>query len=197
MKTEEFDQLVEIMDFLAVGLENAELSPVKYKFYFAALSDLSIEDIKTAANHIARTATFFPKPVDFRNALSGNSDDMATVAWLKALGAQNRYLSVCFDDPVIHSVVEAMGGWVKFCSMEGYNDESWQMKDFIKIYKSLMGGHEHPVKLMGLTEIRNAEHGDYDYIPEVKLIGDQDKARLLLESKSKDHTNEVMAKLNI
>lgn len=197
MKKEEFDELVEILDFLAAGLDNAEMTPVKYKFYFAALSDLGIDEIKEAANVIARTATFFPKPVDFRNALSGNNEDRATQAWLKALNAQNRYASVCFDDPVIHSTIEAMGGWVKFCSMEGYTDESWQMKDFIKIYKSVIGRPKHPVKLIGLTEIENADRGYYDFIPEIKLIGDQEKARLLLENEGKDHTKEVVAKLNI
>jgi hypothetical protein len=197
MTKEEFKDLVEILDFLASGLDNAEMTPVKYKFYFAALSDLSIDEIKTAANVIARNATFFPKPVDFRNALEGNIEDRATQAWLKALNAQNKYDSVCFDDPVIHSTIEAMGGWIRFCSMEGYTDEKWQMTDFIKIYKSVASRPEHPAKLQGVLEIENSDRGYIDYIPDVKLIGDQEKARLLLEGHQEDKSGEVIKKLNL
>ena len=70
MIKEDMKEFIEILDFMAEGL-NTNMSAVKYKFYFAALSDLNLDDIKKAANHIARTATFFPKPVDFRNTIAG------------------------------------------------------------------------------------------------------------------------------
>lgn len=175
----EFDKIM----VMIAEMFDKDLSKGLLDLYYHALKDLRLEDIKQATNTLLQTMTFFPKPVDFRNALGGNIEDRATQAWLKALKAQNRYNSVCFDDPVIHSTIEAMGGWVKFCSMEGYTDEKWQMTDFIKIYKGMANRPDHPVKLQGLLEVQNSERGYIDYIPDVKLIGNKEKARLLLESK--------------
>ena len=82
--------------------------------YFGALQDLTIEQINNAGNQLARTATFFPKPVEFRNAINGNQDEAAIAAWKKVLKAKSKagqYQSVKFDDPVIHSVIKLMGGW--------------------------------------------------------------------------------------
>lgn len=161
-------ELSEILDFLAEGL-GTEMSPVKHKFYFSALSDLSIEDIRKAANHIARTATFFPKPVDFRKATTGDIEDKATLAWIVAQKNKNSYLSISFEDKAIHGTIEAMGGWIKFCKMEDYKEESWQMKDFIKMYK-VVAGRECSDYLIGQTEITNGENKYIDLIDPPKQV---------------------------
>lgn len=171
MTKDDIKPLAEILNLLAAGLDT-EMTTVKHKFYHSALSDLSIEDIKKAANHIARTATFFPKPVDFRNAISGNMEDNAINSWTKALKAKNQYESVRFDDLVIHSTIEAMGGWIKFCTMEEYDSEKWQMTDFIKIYKAVASRGEHPDYLSGRLELENTANNYLEFVPEVKLIGD-------------------------
>ena len=180
MTKKDMKPLAEILDFLAEGL-GTEMTAVKHRFYYAALSDLTIEDIKLAANRIARTATFFPKPAEFREHIIGDKDTMAIEAWVKAHKSINMYQSVQFDDPVIHSTIEAMGGWVKFCQSEGYSDETWKRKDFEKIYKSLVGvARESPLYLTGLTELENNARGLNEFIKPPKFIGDESK-RIAIE----------------
>ena len=166
-------EFANILDFLAEGL-GVDMTANKYKFYFAALSDLTIDEIKKAANHIARTATFFPKPVDFRNAVSGNIDGKVVEAWEKVQKAKSRagqYQSVQFDDPVIHSTLKLMGGWGAVCRLEGHDDEKWQRIDFEKTYKAIAGQKkDHPNYLPGAAEVQNGAMG-HDHKQEVMQIG--------------------------
>lgn len=175
MTKDDMKEFTGVLDFMAEGL-GVDMTEVKYRFYFAALSDLSIEEIKRAANHIARTATFFPKPVDFRNAINGNQDEAAISAWEKVLKAKSKdgqYQSVKFDDPVIHTVIKLMGGWGAVCRLEGHDDEKWQRIDFEKTYKAMQGcSKDHPEYLPGITEIQNEAQG-FPSKKEVYLIGDK------------------------
>lgn len=175
MKKEDMEEFTEILDFLAEGL-GTDMTAVKYKFYFAALSDLPLEDIKSAANQIARTATFFPKPVDFRNALAGDVDTKTVIAWEKVMRAKPQvgsYSSVKFDDPVIHTVISMMGGWVDLCRLEGFDTEKWQRHEFEKTYKAMIKlNAEHPEFLLGANDADNKAKGYVDRIGEPMLIGD-------------------------
>ena len=169
---------IEIMEDLAEILE-ATLTERKMILYYRALDCFSLEEIQSAANHIARNATFFPKPVEFKTHILGDIDTRATEAWLKALKNKNSYQTVIFDSPVIHGTIQAMGGWIKFCQMEGYKEEKWQMTDFLKIYKSLVGSKgEWPSQLTGQAELDNASKGLMEFIPPPKLIGDVSKIKL-------------------
>ena len=158
-------ELAKILSFIAEGL-GAEMTKGKHQFYFAALSDLDLKDIKKAANHIARTATFFPKPAEFRKFINGDIETAVIGAWEKMLKAKSRagqYQSVKFDDPVIHGVVKLMGGWASVCNMEDYKEEKWQRVDFEKIYKAIQdqkGGHPEHVK--GLAELQADPRRPFD-----------------------------------
>ena len=158
-------ELAKILSFIAEGL-GAEMTKGKHQFYFAALSDLDLEDIKKAANHIARTATFFPKPAEFRKFINGDIETAVIGAWEKVLKAKSRagqYQSVRFDDPIIHGTIKLMGGWASVCQLENYTDEKWQRQDFDKIYKAIQdqkGGH--PEYLLGLAELQADARMPYD-----------------------------------
>lgn len=148
------------------------------ELYFETLKDLSLDQIKSAISHIANTATFFPKPVDFRNATGGNTELQALTAWektRKAVRSVGRYESVEFDDPVIHSVIILMGGWEGFCGIEGYDSEKWQQHDFEKMYKAMVGDNrEHPEYLAGMSEIQNSARG-FEITRPPMLIGHKEK----------------------
>jgi len=181
MTKDDMKEFTEILDFMAEGL-GVDMTEVKYRFYFAALSDLTIEEIKRAANHIARTATFFPKPVDFRNAINGNQDEAAIIAWEKVQKGKSKagqYQSVKFDDPVIHTVIKLMGGWGAVCRLEGHDDEKWQRIDFEKTYKAMQGSNkDHPEYLPGISEIENTAKG-FLIKKEVLAIGEKIETLLL------------------
>lgn len=156
------------------------LSEGLIELYFKTLKDLSLDQIRSAINHIANTATFFPKPVDFRNATGGNRDLQALTAWektRKAVRKVGRYESVQFNDPLIHSVISLMGGWEDFCSCEGYDGEKWQQHDFEKMYKTMVGvNRDHPEYLPGMSELDNSARG-FD-IRKPVLIGGEEKKQI-------------------
>lgn len=175
MQKSDLNEFIDILEDMAIML-GADISMRRYELYFAALADLSIEQIRGAANEIARTATFFPKPKDFRESINGNQDEAAIAAWEKVLKAKSKagqYQSVKFDDPVIHSVIKLMGGWGALCRLEGHDDEKWQRIDFEKTYKAMQGSNaDHPAYLPGIEEIQNEAQG-YPQKKEVYLIGEK------------------------
>lgn len=175
MTDQEKTEFQAILTGLAEIFDN-ELSPMKISLYYGALQDLDLSQIKAAASHIANTATFFPKPVDFRNAINGNQDEVAIAAWEKVLKAKSKagqYQSVKFDDPVIHTVIKLMGGWGAVCRLEGHDDEKWQRIDFEKTYKAMQGcSKDHPLYLPGVSEIQNGAQG-FSSKKEVMAIGEK------------------------
>lgn len=125
-------------------------------FYFAVGHYGAVAVKKAIYGHIQDPSKgqFCPKPADLIARLEGTSSDRATVAWLKARQAASdigAYSSIEFDDPLIAGVIEAMGGWPKFCRIEG-KDISYAGHEFGKSYEALArvgAGIEHPKFLRG------------------------------------------------
>ena len=116
---------------------DAQLSKVKIDFYFNALKDLTIAEINTAINHIVRTSRFFPKPAEIREAVYGKPEDRAVIAVDKiqnALRGVGGYQTICFDDPIIHLIIQNYGGWVKLSDIT-QDEWKWLKKEFIKHYQ--------------------------------------------------------------
>lgn len=128
---------------------------------------------------------FMPKPADVVRLLQGSSQDGALVAWAKvdrAVRQVGTYSTVVFDDPVIHRVIQDMGGWVGL----GTKDEKeWPFvaKEFenrYRGYRTQGGVNEYPRALIGMAEAQNSQHG-FKTQPPV-LIGSPDKARIVLKN---------------
>ena len=151
-----------------------DLTESLMELYWRALSDMSLDNYKKAISSITQTATFFPKPVDFRDAIAGDIDTKAIIAWEKVMKAKSSvgsYGSVKFDDPIIHSVISMMGGWVGLCRGEGYDSEKWQRMEFEKSYKALSKTNmQHPEHLLGASDIDNKAKGYADRIKQPMLI---------------------------
>ena len=60
---------------MVAELFDKDLSENLINLYFHALKDLELSQIKTASNNLIKSATFFPKPVDFRQQTTGNSQN--------------------------------------------------------------------------------------------------------------------------
>lgn len=92
------------------------LSAPRIGAYFAALSDLTIEQFDAAATSLMRSSKFFPRPAEILDAARGNIEDQANRAWAIFLDAvaDSGYASVRFSDPAMAYAVDAVfGGWVK------------------------------------------------------------------------------------
>lgn len=201
MKDSDLREFTGIMDDLAEML-GGDMSPRKYELYFAALSDLDISDLRKAANHIANTATFFPKPKDFREAIQGDIETAVIGAWEKVLKAKSKagqYQSVRFNDPIIHGTIKLMGGWASVCQMENYSDEKWQRVDFDKIYKAIQGtGKDHPKYLPGSAEVENCALGIEYFEPALEITAQTEKKALPpIERKALPEPEKILTKEEI
>lgn len=145
MQDNDRPKFASLMKVLGETFGNTAPSKEKMEIYFRALSDMPIEKIDEAVLNLVNTRTItstFPVPAEIRNAVGARIDDLALLALDKAEGGVSRHgycTSVVFDDPVIHMVIDSMGGWPKFCAPSAHGDERewhWIQKDFVKLYQA-------------------------------------------------------------
>lgn len=123
---------------------------------------------------------FWPKPADIIRVLQGTRTDRARLAMSKMLDAMGRvgaYRSVVFDDPIIHAVIDDLGGWIGLCRAEW---DSYSEHRFCEAYRAYAGRENitFPAKLVGEYEAVNAKDGR-QIAPPV-LVGDPDMAKEVL-----------------
>lgn len=126
---------------------------------------------------------FMPKPADVVRQLQGTQTDRALMAWGKAFDAMQRvgaYADVCFDDGLIHAVIEDLGGWVKLCRMD-YEELPHTQRRFCDSYRaySRRGNVDFPSRLIGETSVTN-QRIERKSVP--VLIGNAEAARQVLLS---------------
>lgn len=153
--------------------------------YYQALSDLSDDKFKEAISSVVRSKTFhkLPLPGEILDAISSDESE-ALLALQKAEYAISRhgsYSTVRFDDPVIHMVITAMGGWSRFCSPSTYGDDQewhWKQKEFIQLYNTFLKNPRGnvPSQLSGICDTHNASNGHGDFQMPIMVIGDKNKA---------------------
>lgn len=177
MKTvADYQKFAMIMATLAEVFDDGKaVSKIKAEIYFKALESHTIEHISKAVTRLIKTRVFpsFPKPAELLQEIEGRNENRATDAWIKVINAVRRignYESVRFSDPVIHSVIQSLGGWPQLCMME-IKAETWKQREFEKLYAVISERPgKHPEYLPGTCEIDNAARG-YDLTPNIRMIG--------------------------
>ena len=165
-----------LMGALAEVFDNGkEPSAIKIEIYFKALKEYPIKDIEKAVNILITSRVFpsFPKPAEIIQDITGNDQDRAIEAWAKVdstVKSHGPYVSVKFDDDVIHSCIELMGGWVNLCN-EDIKNWHWKQKEFVQLYATLSKKNIHPEYLPGIVEKENDPRGLK--FPSPVLIGDK------------------------
>lgn len=94
---------------------NEALSTPRINAYREALKDLSIEQVEEAARRLMNSAKFFPKPVEFREALVGSVNDQSESAWrtfVKLCVEEGHYPSLYVSDGAMAYAIEHLGGWI-------------------------------------------------------------------------------------
>lgn len=165
-------------------LYGKEPTEMTLSLYYNALEDLEYEDIHRVANILARTSKFFPKPVEFREHIVPDLDTEVSLALdkvEKAFYGAGVYQTVIFDDPVIHKVIESLGGWVDYCELPE-KEVKWWKKDFEKLYKQYApriatGELTAPKQLLGQHAVNNVDKPEW--VDRPALIGDQKKIKEL------------------
>lgn len=161
---------------LASELYDRKLSKSLTELYWLALEPYSDDECIMAFQTILKTSKFFPKVADLLEVLEGPQNSEATIAWIDVLDAVKKigpWESVQFADPVIHSVLEVMGGWVAICDMASA-EVKWKQKEFEQFYSLLRQRNQHREYLPGIHEITNGHNGFVEYIkPPVRIGGDR------------------------
>ena len=155
------------------------------EIFWQALQSYPLADVKQALNRHAidpDVGQYPPKPADLIRQLEGDPESQAMQAWSKvwqAVGRVGTYQSVVFDDPLIHAVVEEMGGWLVFGQFTE-EEQPFRAQEFVKRYRAYQTVRRcppYPPKLIGRTEHTNATAGFTEAIPPPVLLGDPAQAR--------------------
>ena len=135
-----------------------EISQSLLEVYWRVLEPFSDAQASRALNHAISTCKFFPKPADIIEILTVKLEDKAILAWVQVEDAVRKignYVSVKFvDDPVIHSCLEAMGGWHRVGEWKE-QEMVWKRKEFETFYMIYDCKEKHPDYLPGWSEINN------------------------------------------
>jgi hypothetical protein len=142
MKNEDKTSFVALMQGVT-ELYSKKLSPALLDIYWITLIDFDFIDVRKAMErHIvnADNGAFMPKPADLLRYLEGNTVSKSLQAWNKAIRAvakEGPYLTIVFDDALIHCVIEDMGGWVSFCKVTE-EELPFRCREFEKRYSSFL-----------------------------------------------------------
>ena len=138
------------------------ISETMANMIIGALKDFPDSECEKAFNHVIKYGRFYKDLIpDLLAFLERKHDDKPALAWVmvdRAVRKIGPYDSVMFSDPVIHSVIESMGGWVAFQNCTEA-DWKWRRKDFESLYRVMAKQKDHPQYLPGETEVYNMCRG--------------------------------------
>ncbi len=166
MQKSDLSKFSEIMTALG-ELFDKELSRAALGLYFSALERFPIEMIERAAANIIQTQTFhkFPLPAEFIQYMAPpESMDKRVAEAIHEIEYESPYQSPCFDDPILHHVIEAMGGWVNVKAeirpMSSKEFSFWR-NNFGRIYKGFASNppDRDVPRLQGIHEVENRATG--------------------------------------
>lgn len=169
------------------ALYRTPLSSKSLGLYWDTLKSFEWAEVKIAfQKHLIDpdTGQYFPKPADVTRHLKGTSEEQALKAWSKvdaAIHDVGSYMSIVFDDPIIHVVVDDMGGWVRLCHTL-LKDLPFRAHEFKKYYAAYVNHPlpHYPKQLRGLVARENDTQGHETQPP--LLIGDQQRALAVFQN---------------
>lgn len=190
MNQSDFVKFTDIMQLVAEQYSKTP-SDGLISLYWQGLKNYDFLAVQDAiGRHLANTDTgqFMPKIADIIRMMSGSSLDAALSAWAKvdrAVRHVGTYESVVFDDPLIHSVLHDMGGWVGFGTK---TEDEWPFvaREFENRYRGFKARSEippYPPKMVGIAELHNGQSGFKVASP--MLIGNSEIAQRVMDGGAK------------
>lgn len=167
----------------AAEVTGKSLSAQSLVLYWDLLSTFELTDIRNAVQaHLKNpeTGSFMPKPADIIKFINGSSESRSMQAWTKvdkAIRTVGIHESIAFDDPLIHAVIESMGGWITLNNIQNHKEIAFKAVEFEKRYRGFLitpPGNNYPSYLIGSTEMGNSQRG---YKTPVYLFGQPDRAK--------------------
>ncbi len=118
-----------------------EINQSRLEAYWLGLSDLTLEQMKSATQAALRHCKFFPSPAELRQLAGvGTGDDAAFKAFavvLKAIDRLGPWKHVDFSDRFINATIRNLGGWPTFIARFNCGEsEKWARQEFCKAYSA-------------------------------------------------------------
>jgi hypothetical protein len=168
---------------------NKEVSPMLLRIWFEALRQYDLKAVKDAlARHLLNpdNGQFLPKPADVVKLIGGTTIDTALEAWSavdNAVRTVGTYRSVAFADPIIHKVIQDMGGWV---ALGNKKEDEWAFvaKEFQTRYRGIKTTGQPvdaPAQLTGIAAQQNSVAG-IQYKEQPILIGKRNDSIRTIDS---------------
>jgi hypothetical protein len=191
MKQAEFDDFCEQLDLVAEQYGKTLSEGLKMLYWqglesydFDAVTEAMVRHLRNPDNGM-----FMPKIADFVKMMQGNTQDSALIAWSKvdkAVRTIGTWQSVVFDDPLIHVVLQDMGGWLSV-GMKKNDEWAFVAKEFENRYRGYKQRNENidylPV-MIGRAEKENYVNG-YHKSDNPILIGNKEQAIAVLKNGNK------------
>lgn len=169
--------MIQEVNRVTKGISAIELTPEQLNVYKALLDDIPdnkfIQGIRTMLKE--RPYANIPSPGDIRKyCLETREEDLdirvaaARNKIKKAMNSIGTYVTVAFDDPIIHLVIRDFGGWIKLgmTDMEEFeNLLKWDLPRLYKAYATRKNA-DIPLMLEGKADDKT-----------VKYIGNEEKAK--------------------
>lgn len=154
-----------------------EFTDDQSRIYSMLLNDIPEENFINGINTMLRERVYsnLPMPADIRKyCLETREEDLdirVAIARNKIKKAMNNvgtYVTVAFDDPIIHLVIRDFGGWIKLGMKDIEEFENLLKWDFPKLYKAYATRKnvDIPLMLEGKADDKT-----------VKYIGNEEKAK--------------------
>ena len=181
MKQQEFKEFCELLDHVSEQY-GKPLSVGAKMLYWQGLIEFDLSAVKDALGRHLRNpdnGMFMPKIADVVRMLQGTSQDSALIAWAKVDQAVKQVgtgQSVVFDDPIIHRVLQEMGGWLSLGTKQN-NEWPFVSKEFENRYRGYKMRNEkieYATIMIGLYDAQNITKG-FKKTPPI-LIGNAEKA---------------------
>jgi hypothetical protein len=168
MTPEAFD---EGMAILTATYPTLAVEKPTFKVWRRLLEDLDDEPFLSAMTRLCREEQQLYPGTNIvaliRERAVGSCSGIVALSILEeAMRRYGPYKSIIFADPIIHLVVNRMGGWVRLCVIEA---EEWRFmrRDFERLYnaavKEPIPEDQIPESLPGIYEIGNAASGHADH----------------------------------
>lgn len=194
MQVHDFDRFKQVLTKTFLVYEKT-LNDVLLEVWWESLRPYELQEVtRSLSAHIRNpdSGQFLPKPADVVRGIRGSNANTAQSAWTKVDGAIRKigpHRSVAFDDPIIHRVIQDMGGWIRLNKIT--NEElPFVQREFENRYRgfSVTGEiPEYPRTLVGIAEDYNKREAikiGSDLQEKTVLIGDSKKAELVIHGGS-------------
>ena len=154
-----------------VFIPDKELTDAKINVYWNVFRDWKDERFIRASELVlsVKSISTFPLPAEIIEQDGTIADETLSMWIISREVAEDvgRTKTVVFDNPVIHSVINAMGGWATFCSCPE-RERPFKQREFERLYKLFKNRGDHPDRVSGIYESNQITWGETPQVVDLR-----------------------------